>query len=167
MTSLALYQLSEQYQSVIERIVQAGGELTPELERALTDIADEWREKAIRVALVIREAEALAEAAQAEARRLQELARTRANLATNLKRYLLHEMLQTRELRIDSPLVRLAVVQNSRPTIRWELPLDQLPAPYVRTRIELDGEAAYRAWKAGEQLPPGFVVEHGFHLRIR
>lgn len=163
--TLTLWALSDEYQQVADRLIDAGGELTPDLAAELDAIQGAFREKAESVALYLRNLQASAEAAASEARRLTELAAVRSRAADGLKRYLLVHMERTGETKIETDRIRLRVQQNSRPSIHWTAEPELIPDPYRKTVYALDGEKVYQAWKAGTPLP-GFTVERGSHLRI-
>src|SRR5690606_36923569 len=131
------------------------------------------QEKAERVALVIQNLKANAEAAHAEAKRLQAIARTYERQAEVLKTYL-HAQLQRAGLeRIEAPRAMVRIQINGRPTIRPADPAN-IPEPYRKVIITFDGEAAYRDLKARGLIPAGpgrvevdgLLVERGTHLRI-
>jgi hypothetical protein len=166
-TAQPLYAITDEYAAVLAAIEEAGGVLSPELEQQLDAIADAWRQKVGRVALYIQNLERAAEAADAEAQRLRELATSRQRVADALRAYLLAQLQRTGEQKVETDLAVVRLQRNSRPAIRWTRPVEELPEAYRRVRIEPDGEAAYRTWKAGEPLPEGFSVEQGWHLRIR
>ena len=160
-----LYEIVDQYQAVMQAIEDAEGELTPELSAQLDAIPDAFKAKAERVGLYIRNLQSLAQAAELEAVRLKALAASRENAATRLKAYLLQNM-QRMELKdVVTPLIKLRIQVNSRPSIHWPEG-QEIPEAYRRVTVSLDGQAAYEAWKANGTLPEGFVVERGSHLRL-
>jgi hypothetical protein len=67
--------------------------------------------------------------------------------------------------RVDGARFRVRAQQNGRPSIAWAGPLSDLPNEFLRVEESLDGDAAYRAYRAGT-LPDGFAVTTGKHLRI-
>ena len=69
--------------------------------------------------------------------------------------------------RIETDLFKLTVCKNSRPTIRWEGPMDELPFEYQRIKVEVDLDRAAKDLKAGVWLPSQFNVVEGTHLRIK
>lgn len=81
--------------------------------------------------------------------------------------YLKRSMEATGQLKLETPsgLFALRVQKNTRPTIRLA---DGAPVPdaFRRLREELDGDAAYKAWKAGQELPESLIVIQGSHLRV-
>lgn len=165
MTALTLYQITDEYQAVIDRLLEAGGELTPEFSAELDAITDAFAAKVEKVALYTRNLEALADAAAAEAKRLHELASSRQHTADGLKRYLLEQLDRVEQTKVVTPLAVVRVQKNSRPSIRW-FPETDPPEGFVRVVRSVDLQRAYEVWKAGTPLPEGFSVEEGRHLRI-
>jgi len=177
---LKLYEHVDQYQIVLDWIEEhaaeieaAGGVLPPELEELLDQAEGALHEKVERVALVVQNLKANAEAAQAEAKRLQAIARTYERQAEALKTYL-HVQLQRAGLdRIEAPRAKVRVQLNGRPTIRPADP-NNIPEPYRKVVITFDSEAAYRDLKERGLIPAGpgrvevdgLLVERGTHLRI-
>src|SRR5690606_10969359 len=177
---LKLYEHVDQYQIVLDWIEEhaaeieaAGGVLPPELEELLDQAEGALQEKVERVALVVQNLKANAEAAQAEAKRLQAIAQTYERQANALKTYL-HAQLQRAGIdRVDTPRAKVRIQVNGRPTIRPADP-DNIPEPYRKVVITFDGEAAYRDLKERGLIPAGpgrvevagLLVERGTHLRI-
>lgn len=166
-TEMALYEITSELQQVTEMLVESGGELTPEIEEALDALEGALEEKVERTVHVIRQLEGQAEAAKAEYRRLQDLYRSRRNAADRLKEYL-HSQLRiasVQKIEADTCVVRRQ--KNGRPSIAWEGDPDALPEAFRRVDVRPDTQAAYEEWRTGGELPEGFRVERGEHLRIR
>jgi hypothetical protein len=161
-----LYQLTASLVSVMDALVEAGGELTPELQAQLEQAEGDFKTKVERVALGIRHLVVTGEAAATEASRLTLLARARLNASERLKDYLREQMLQAEQRKVETDRVRVSVVTNSRPTIKWLAAPDTIPEAFRRTKVELDGDAALQAYRDRGRLPEGFQVLVGTHLRI-
>lgn len=166
--ALSLYALADEYQAIEQALIESGGELTPEIEAALDALDDALEDKVERIVHVIQSKQRTADMAKLEATRLSELARTRANGADSLRRYLMAQLQRAGKTRVDTPTAIVTVQRNSRPSIAWTGEGDP-PEEYRRVRIEPDTEGVYRTWKAsgGEILPDGFTMTTGLHLRIR
>ena len=149
---------------MLETLIENGGEITPEIEAELNGIAGAFEAKVERVALYVRNLLTTADAAASEADRLECLARSRRAAADGLKSYLLTQMDRLEKPKVETPLVKVRIQQNSRPAIAWP---EHLPIPeaYQRVTVSLDGQKAYQDWKAGD-LPADFIVQQGKHLRI-
>jgi hypothetical protein len=175
-----LYELAPMYRLVAESLSAMGESATDNPEDAaeydatearamsdLADIGDAFDAKAQNVALVVRELETEAAAIQTEADRLRMRAQARSNAAKRLKDYLRANMAAAGLTKVTGKLATVSLVNNGRPAITWERPLDDLPAGFRRVSVALDGGKAFEALKADGYLPDGFQVVHGQHIRIR
>lgn len=166
--TLTLHQIGDSLAQIAETLVENGGELTPELEELLAHEVGTFESKVERCLLYVRNLEASAEAAQGEANRLAALATSRGNAAKRLRDYVHDEMVRAKIDKVETGLIVARVTKNSRPSIKWPLPIEALDPRFVRITMALDGTKAYEAWKANStSLPEGFVVEQGTHLRVR
>jgi len=166
-TTLRLYEIPDAYEAIEAELIENGGELTPALEAMLNALDGVLEDKAERICRIVKNHEGSAQAFDAEIARLESHKSAHTNAAKRLKDYLYATMLRLDRGKIDAGVFKLAIQKNGRPAIAWPLNTEQLPERFRRIRIELDGNAAYEAVKAGEELPAGFIVSHGTHLRIR
>ena len=163
---MRLYELPTELRLIEQQIAEADGELTPELEAALDQLQAEFADKAEWIALMVREAEAEAEAYKIEETRLRERRRAAENKATRLKTYV-HEQMQRMGVdKIRGALAQVSVVNNSRPTVRWSEDVE-LPDAFARVKRELDANAVLVHVGIYGQPPEGAIVETGTHLRVR
>jgi hypothetical protein len=161
-----LYMIAADLSAIADLLLESGGELTPEIEAQLAALEGAFEAKTERVALVVRNLMALAEAASVEARRLAELARVREAAARRLKEYLKTQMELAGLTKVETPLVVARIQKNGRPSIAWnDSDPESIPADYRRVTVSLDGEKALAAYKAGT-LPDTFTVVVGTHLRL-
>lgn len=163
-TRLKLWEITDELDAIGEALAESGGELSPELEAELDALQGALEEKVERIALFIRECEANADATEAEERRLAAIRNAFQSKAKGLKSYLLAHLERTGRSAVNTPLARVRIQANSRPSIRFAG--SEIPEEFRRVEIALDGQRAYEAWKAGTPLPEGFVVDLGRHLRI-
>ena len=163
---MTLYELTQEWAEIQDALIDSGGELTPEIEARLDALPGALQVKADGYCYVIQQLLRSADAAKAEADRLSELARVRKNAADRLKDRLKSAMETTGQLKLESDRFKVRVQKNGRPSIAWTGEPDALPCEYSRVAVSLDGQAAYEAWKAGRELPEGFKVTEGTHLRI-
>jgi Siphovirus Gp157 len=77
MSNLSLYHIEKEYQALASEIIEAGGELTPELETALAINKDSLQLKAVQFALIIKDQENDIEVVKKEINRLQGLKSSR------------------------------------------------------------------------------------------
>jgi hypothetical protein len=167
MSGLTLYGIADDLLAIEDALIEAGGELTPDIEAALDAVEGAWEDKVERVVRVILNAQANVEARRAEAERLDRLAANAERTVKGLKTYLHRQMERTGKTRTETAFCKVWVQKNGRPSIQWTRDVRELPAIYRRETIEPDGTRIYEAWKAGTPLPEGFKVEHNSHLRIK
>lgn len=196
LATMHLYEISDELQAIGFELVENGGELTPELEEAWEALEGAFEAKVERTIHVYRQLAAQAEAARAEADRLRSLASSREKAADRLKDYLLLQMQRVGVEKLDLDTAKVWRQPNGRPSITYEGDLESVPPAFRavkvrstkvtgadvdallavleampaladRVEVEADTQAAYEAWKADAELPEGFRVERGEHLRIR
>jgi hypothetical protein len=163
---MKLYEIPGPWRELAGEIEANQGELTPELEKALSALEGELTEKAKAIVCIIREKELEAASAKAESDRLNALAQSKARTAERLKAYLRFTMEGCGIDRLDVGIAQLSVRRASRPAIKWDGNGD-LPVEFQRVKIELDGTKAYEVFKAGTALPLGFSVTFTRYLNIR
>lgn len=165
---LRLYEIADALESIEDTLLENGGELTPELEAALEALEGTLEQKAERICRVIRNHDASAKAFDAEIERLRGHKKAHENTVARLKDYLKTVLVRLDRTKVDAGVFKVALQNNSRPAIRWTLDPAAIPEQLRRVPpAEVDGDAAYEAWKKDRQLPPGFEVELGSHIRIR
>ena len=161
-----LLDISDDLVAISERIREADGEITPEIEARLDAIEGELDQKITRIAMFIEERLGDAEKASAQEQRLRAIRRAFEREADNLKRYLKLCMERAGKLSVVTPEARVSVQRNSQPAIRWTgAPLD-IPEGYRRVTIAPDLDAVREDINAGVEPPAGFTVEYDTHLRI-
>ena len=80
-----LFDITAEQRRINDALMESGGELTPELEEALLVNAENFAVKVEGYAASIRKFDALAEAADAEIKRIQAIKKTATNSAKRLK----------------------------------------------------------------------------------
>lgn len=172
-TALRLYDIPEAIREIEAKIIEAEGELTPEIEAELDALEGAFDRKAEYIAVLSREAKAEATAVKQEEDRLRARRTAAENRERRLKDYLHACMTRLGVLKVDGERVKVAVQTNGRPSIEWMGEPDAIPEPFRRVTVGVDGVAAYDAWRAAPEnerataLPEGFRVEVGTHVRIR
>lgn len=163
---LRLYDLPDAIRAVEERIIEAEGEITPEIEQELDHLEGEFERKAEHLALLSREARAEAKAVKEEEDRLKARRTAAENRERRLKDYLHSSMRRLGVDRIEGDRAKVRVQDNTRPSITWTGEDDAIPEGFKRVSVSVDGTATYDQWKAGSDLPEGFRVEVGSHVRV-
>lgn len=167
MSRVSLWELGDLLDAVVEEIIEAGGEITPEVEARYEWIEGAFEQKVENVALYHQELLLTAKAVKEEADRLAKRAKSFATAAESLKKYLHHELKKAGKERVKTDLITVRRQKNSRPTIEWRGALEAIPEAWRKEpKIEPDGAALYDEWRSGGTLPDGFVATLGEHLRI-
>lgn len=162
-----LYELPAIWSHIQLAINDADGEMSPKFETDLDQLQTDLEGKTRGICSLAVQMDAEADACLTEAVRLQAMARARQNTARRLRDYLLNVLQAMDVQRLDAGTFKVSVCNNSRPSISFDRDLLELPAEYIRFTPSLDTQKAYEDWKAGNQLPEGFSVRQGQHLRIR
>lgn len=165
--AIPLYQIPDAFEAIENALLENGGDLTPELEAELDAIEGVLEWKAERICRLIRNNEASAKAYGEEIDRLQAHKRTHENTVDRLKRYLQSTMERLDRDKINAGVFKVALQKNSRPSIRWNGDVNDIPERYKRVTVELNGATAYEDFKADVTLPNGFEVQLGKHVRVR
>ena len=160
-----LYILTDAYSTLLDMIAEAGGEITPEIGAALDAADGQIRTKMESTIRYLRNRMALRDAALAEAKQLREYADTLDRGIDGIKRYVLDSLVRADIKKVETPVGTVRWQNNGRPSIAWAGPIADLPEPFKRVTVSLDGNAAYEAYK-DNQLPAGFTVELGKQLRL-
>ncbi len=160
-----LYEIANEYRIIDQSIDVAGGELTPEIEKALTELDATLADKVDGIGVVITESIAKGDAYTDEAERLKGRAKTAYAKAEGLRSYLLRALTHAGKKNASGALFSVSRQLASRPAIRWSAQAP-IPRSFVRIREELDSEKAFDAYKAGG-LPDGFTVERKEFVTIR
>src|SRR5262249_31907538 len=148
--AMKLYELPIAFEHFADKLADQEGELTGELEIALGTLENELARLVDAICALVQRFTRQAEAAKAEADRLLNLPRVRANAAMRLKDYLKQHLECLRIRKYETNLFRVRVQANSRPSILWRDGAEAIPPAFRRLTIALDGDAAYEAWKANE-----------------
>ena len=164
---LRLYDLPDAIRAVEHQIIEADGEITPEIEAQLDHLEGEFERKAEYLALLSREAKAEAAAVKQEEDRLKARRTAAENRERRIKEYIHACMTRLGVSKVDGDRAKIAIQKNGRPSITWMGDADAIPEAFRRVSVSVDGAAAYNEWKAGAELPEGFRVEVGTHVRVR
>jgi len=160
-----LFLIAAEYRAIADALEASDGDNVAEMEAAFAATCDELQVKATAIVGLIRELQTEADAIKAEAARIAKLASAKQNAADRLKHYLL-QCLQAAEIqRLDVGIAKLSVQRAPRPSISWETGAD-IPEPFQRVKVELDGAKTFAAFQDGT-LPASFTVKHTTFLSVR
>ncbi|SIT50485.1 conserved hypothetical protein [Paraburkholderia piptadeniae] len=153
MSSLSLYNLTGQWLAMRDQLADAGFD-----ETTITDTLDaesgDYDEKVSRVAMVIEEFDAMAEAKKALAKKFSEEATLLDNRSKSLRAYLSRSMSATGRTSVDHELIRVKLYIGRDEQIIISNP-DEVPINFIRTKTETypDKTAIKAALKGGGTVP--------------
>lgn len=162
---MKLYELSNEWLALQDTLEESEGELNLDLEERLNRFQDELPQKLDNICCLLAQLQREEEAYKAEADRLYQKAQTARRSHEGLKDYAKLQLEKMGLDKIKTGRFALRITANSRPRISWDGP-QAPPKKFQRVKIELDGGKAYEFFKAMGQLPPGFTIHQGTHLRI-
>lgn len=158
---MKLYEISLEFQHLTDLLVEAAGELTPEIEEAIAAIQEQGEAKIEAAAMVVKNLQADAESAKAEAARLAARATAFENGADRLRSLILPAL---EALGGKVKTARFTVFTTSRENVAFALKPGheafELPEKFIRVRDpELNKTALKDALKAGEELPDILAID--------
>ena len=160
-----IFLIQNEYQLLINQIIEAEGEITPELETALTINKEKLQSKAVDYSYVIKQLDSDCEQIDAELKRLQQLKKVRTNLAEKLKNTISDAMNLYEVEKIETPLIKLSFRNSESVEITNE---SQLDACFIVTKTVTspDKKAIKDAIKSGV-LVEGATISYNKNLQIR
>lgn len=163
---LNLYQIENEYRVIAQQLMDADGELTPELEESLAINQEQLQLKSQGYAMVIREAISEQSIIMAEMERLQALYDKRGTLVEKLKERISQAMELYGISEIETPLLKI----NFRNSESVEVEnFDLLPEEYKvipEAKPRADKKAIKEAIKSGINVP-GAVIQANKNLQIK
>lgn len=160
-----IFLIQNEYQLLINQIIEAEGEITPELETALTINKEQLQSKAVDYSYVIKSLDSDCDAIDAELKRLQQLKKVRTNLAERLKNTISDAMNLYEVEKIETPLIKLSFRNSESVEITNE---SQLDACFIVTKTVTspDKKAIKDAIKSGVFVE-GATISYNKNLQIR
>lgn len=161
----SIYQIQNEFQLIIAEVINNEGEITPELETALTINKEQLQSKAIDYSYVIKQLDSDCEQIDAELKRLQQLKKVRTNLAERLKDTISNAMNLYEVEKIETPLIKLSFRNSESVEITNE---SQLDACFIVTKTVStpDKKAIKDAIKSGVFVE-GATISYNKNLQIR
>jgi len=160
-----IYQIQNEFQLIIAEVINNEGEITSELETALTINKEQLQSKAVDYSYVIKQLDSDCEQIDAELKRLQQLKKVRTNLAERLKNTISDAMNLYEVEKIETPLIKLSFRNSESVEITNE---SQLDACFIVTKTVTspDKKAIKDAIKSGV-LVCGATISYNKNLQIR
>lgn len=161
----SIYQIQNEFQLIIAEVINNEGEITPEIETALTINKEQLQSKAIDYSYVIKQIDSDCEQIDAELKRLQQLKKVRTNLAERLKDTISNAMNLYEVEKIETPLIKLSFRNSESVEITNE---SQLDACFIVTKTvsSPDKKAIKDAIKNGVFVE-GATISYNKNLQIR
>ena len=160
-----IFLIQNEYQLLINQIIEADGELTSEIETALTINKEQLQSKAVDYSYVIKQLDSDCEQIDAELKRLQQLKKVRINLAERLKNTISDAMNLYEVEKIETPLIKLSFRNSESVEITNEKQLD--PCFIVTKTVSTpDKKAIKDAIKNGE-IVTGATISYNKNLQIK
>lgn len=158
-----LFDITAEQRRINDALMESGGELTPELEEALLVNAENFAVKVNGYATSIRKFDALAEAADAEIKRIQAIKKSATNSAKRLKEALAYGMEVMGMDKVDMGLNKLSFRTFTAVNIIDEV---RIPNQYIKVETSIDKMALKKDLQAGMVIE-GVELVTNRNLQIR
>ena len=160
-----IYQIQNEFQLIIAEVINNEGEITPELETALTINKEQLQSKAIDYSYVIKQLDNDCEQIDAELKRLQQLKKVRTNLAERLKDTISNAMNLYEVEKIETPLIKLSFRNSESVEITNESQLD--PCFIVTKTVSSPDKKAIKDAIKNGVFVEGATISYNKNLQIR
>lgn len=158
-----LFDITAEQRRINDALMESGGELTPELEEALLVNAENFAVKVEGYATSIRKFDALAEAADAEIKRIQAIKKAANNSAKRLKESLAYGMEVMGMDKAEIGLNKLSFRSSTAVNITDEV---RIPSQYIKVETSIDKMALKKDLQAGLIIEGAELVTNR-NLQIR
>jgi hypothetical protein len=160
-----IYKIQNEFQLIIAEVINNEGEITPELETALTINKEQLQSKAVDYCYVIKQLDYDCEQIDNEIARLNKLKKVRANLTERLKNTVSSAMQLYEVEKIETPLIKLNFRNSESVEITNE---QQLDACFIVTKTVTtpDKKAIKDAIKSGVFVE-GATISYNKNLQIK
>ena len=172
-----LYELTRQMAEIEERLVETGGELTPEIEELWQETAESLPKKIDNYNALVKNYEAAVEAKKKEENRLKEERKIDERIICNIKNHLIDVMTRFGYRRIDGKLCKVFLSSSTSTEVDEDLLLqpyggkiqkfqEQLPS-WLTVEFKVNKTALKDAYKDKDVTPAGVQFVKGTTLRIK
>lgn len=146
-----IYQIQNEYQLLINQIIESDGEVTPELELALTINKDQLQSKSESYAYIIKQMDAECDIIDLEIKRLQQCKKVSENTIDRLKSTLTTAMNVFEVPEIKTPLIKINFRKSESVIV---MDVNDLPKEYkvVKVTEQADKVKIKEALKDGESI---------------
>lgn len=155
----SIFQISTELQTIVNQIIETGGEITPEIEQSLQISEAELGTKSVKYGYAIKQMEFDNKAIDDEIKRLQAMKKTRTNAIDRLKNVLSTTMQSFDIPEIDTPTMKINFRKSTSVEIIDE---EKIPAEFVTikqttTVCKVDIK---KALKDGDKVAGAQLVEN-------
>lgn len=159
MNAPTLYSISLDLGAILGQLEDNGGEITPELEQALTITQEQFTDKAVDYGKAILNFEGMAAAAKAEKERIAGLQKFYENTAKRLKKSITDAMTAFDMPKVETPTLRLSLRKSTATEID---DLNAVPDRFKQTKVEVVAkkDEIKKAIQAGEAVEGAHLVEN-------
>ena len=162
---LSLYEIEKTYLSIVEELIENGGELTPSLEAELNINKEELQNKGICYGFMVKELEMQSDTIDIEIKRLQALKKTRTNTIDKLKNNLSQAMQMFGIEELKTAIIKINFRKSESVEIEDLALLDSQFIKVVTTKTA-DKVAIKDAIKSGESVQ-GAILQTNSNLQIK
>jgi hypothetical protein len=160
-----LYQLTGELLAIRNDLMDAGFDDTT-IEDTLEGCAADFDNKAVGCALISRELAANAKMIRDAAAELVDRARKIEARGERLEGYLQHNMKAIQRLRIENPLVTIALREGRDKSVEV-IDVDALPAQFLRIKTEANKTDLKKALEAGQEVTGArLIVKDRLEIRV-
>jgi hypothetical protein len=159
-----LHELAAEYRALQEAVIEAGGELSQDMDQRLSHVEESIHRKVDALRVLIVENEAEHEKLSREAQYFQRRALTHKRAVESYRHWIMSAMEAAGLQRAGERFPLRIQANGGRPEFLWTDDACKVPDEYIRTRVELDKDAIFRAYQRGD-LDGRFDVIRGKHLR--
>lgn len=162
---MTLYELTAEMSAIEDELYETGGELTPELEKELTETKESLLRKVDSYNALMQKLGAMAESAKKEAERLTKLKKTAENAQKRVKERLLWNMNVFGIEKLEGNLCKMSIRKNHSLEVDDAVALDpylgaieklQKALPeWVTVEVKVSKQAIKEAYKGTDILPAG------------
>lgn len=142
----SLYTISADFRSICDALEENGGELTPEIEEALTLVESSFLVKAENYIEAIALYQAKAEVVAERIATFQRIKKTAENIEKRLKERLLQAMMTIEKDKVEVGIRKLSI-RNSQAVNIYDEAI--IPNHYIKVETKVDKDALRRDLKAG------------------
>jgi hypothetical protein len=162
-----LYALTKELATIHNQIIDAEGEITPELEAKLTAIKIPFEDKVKSISTWTLDLDGDVEKIDKEIARLQKHKQVTNNLATRLKEYVKKNMEAAEITKIKSPTLTVSIAASPASVEIYAETL--LPPKFIVTEVNYipDKKAIKAALQSGEVVEGAKLITDKTHLRIK